>query len=189
MSTTQAIDLLLAVLNLIVAIYVVVRSQHWLGRVALPAFALAIYFLLRSAARTVDVVTSSASTPVELLLDVLLVGTLLLVITTFEPILRGIGAREDAARYRATEYERARRHYVQVVRHRLLNPVTVIKGSALTLHDADRVDEATRRKLVDAITAACDELENISLVPERRDDLERDLNAVPHDPERDRRAH
>jgi signal transduction histidine kinase len=189
MSYEQGTDSALAVLNLVVAVYVVTRGRRWLGRTSPAIFALASYFFLRAIARFTEATGFEEVSGFEIdrLLDILLILTVLLLIATIEPIVRGIAAREDAARYRATEYDRARRHYVQVVRHRMMNPLTVIRGSALTLLDEPELERTTRDRLLDAIVEASNELEAVSLVPERRDDNERELDAVPRVPAEDRR--
>ena len=181
MSGTQIIDLALALLNAAAAAYVVVRGRHWLGRASTPLLALGGYFTLRSLSRFSDALLHDGAehATTDIMLDVLLAITLVLVITTLEPIARGIAAREDAARYRAEEYDRARRHYEQVVRHRLFNPLTVIRGAAVTLRDDRIADEDVRARLLEAIVEASDEIEDVSLVPDRRDELERDLDAIP----------
>ncbi len=181
MTFTQSIDLALAALNALAAVYLVVRGRRWLGRAATPMLALGGYFTLRSLSRIADAVGQRGHSQMatEVLLDLLLAVALLLVMLTFEPIARGIAAREDAARYRAAEYERARRHYEQVVRHRLFNPLTVIRGAAVTLRDERVADEQVRERLLQAIVDASDEIEDVSLVPERRDELERGLDAIP----------
>lgn len=183
MTTIQFIDLALAVLNLLAAAYVVVRGRRWLSNRSAPLLALGGYFTLRGLSRLTDVFVDPGEAPnlaLEVGLDVLLAATLVAIMLTIEPIARGIAAREDAARYRATEYERARRHYEQVVRHRLFNPLTVIRGAALTLRDEQLTDPAVRAQLLDAIVDASDEVERVSLAPERRDELERDLDAIPN---------
>jgi signal transduction histidine kinase len=186
MSGTQTIDLLLAALNLTVAVYVVVRSRSWLGRPSLPVLALGTYFLLRSVSRLIDVldpVATRRNLALDVGLDLMLATSLVVVLFTIEAVLRGLAAREDAARYRAAEYARARRHYTQVVRHRMMNPIQAIKGGAQTLQRTGHpVDPGVRDQLLQVIVDAASELETVSLVPERRDELERDLDAVPDVP-------
>jgi len=181
-------DLSLAVLYLVVAGYVVARVRQIAGRMMFAPIALGTFFTLRALSRLADPhgVELWSSQPLLAALDALSIIALGVVLLSLGPIVRAMAANDDAARWSAAEYARAQRHYTQVVRHRLINPVTAIKGSALTLRDVPTLDDAARLQLLDAILEGCDQLEAVSLVPERRDDVERDLDAVPRIPERRR---
>ena len=85
---------------------------------------------------------------------------------------------EEAA-HNAREYERARRDYEQLVRHRIANPLAVVQGVALTLRDHPELPADTRRSLVASLVAASDELVDVSLEPEQRSAEEHGLQAVP----------
>lgn len=87
----------------------------------------------------------------------------------------------DLARYRAAEYERARRDYRQIVRHRIMNPLAVVDGAARTLQAEHSLDSDTREQLLQAIIDSAQVLKDVTLEPERRDELERDLDALPRD--------
>jgi signal transduction histidine kinase len=180
----RAIDLLLALLNAFVAVVIVVRGRSHARRLAVALLALAGFFALRAISRLTSALgiddSRLANIHVGQLLDVLLVAALVAILMTIERVLHGVAAIEDSARLREVEYERATRHYTQVVRHRMMNPLASIRGSAITLRDTPGIDETRRGQLLDAIVDATDELEEISLVPERRDELERDLDAIPH---------
>ncbi len=191
MTTSQIIDLSLAMLNVIVGVAVLIRSRRWLGHATVPTIALGSYFMLRAAARLLDVFEpdgANRNAMLDIGIDVLLAFTLIVVLFTIEGMLRGVAAREDAAHYRAEEYARARRHYTQVVRHRIFNPLAVIRGSAQTLRDRPEIVDPTRGQLLEAIVDASDEIETISLEPERRDDNERGLDAFPRGVDGERRT-
>jgi signal transduction histidine kinase len=160
-----------------------VRGRRRARPLAAPLLVLAGFFVLRGMTRLATALgyTDSRIAQLDLgqLLDVLLIVALVAIMLTIERVLRGVADVEDSARMRADEYARAKRHYTQVVRHRMMNPIAAIRGSALTLRDAPRLEDSTRVELLDAIVGGCDQLEHVSLVPERRDELERDLDAVP----------
>lgn len=182
MDADHVIDLILGLLNGTVAGYIIVRSRRS-GRMGVPMLVLAVFFSIRSLSRLSAAFnfdrTDIANIGFGQALDVLLVASLVGILVTIERVLRGVAAVEDAARYRQEEYERAKRHYTQVVRHRMMNPIAAIRGAALTLKDRPEISDPTRGQLLDAVVDGCDELEQVSLVPERRDELERDLDAVP----------
>lgn len=182
MDIDHGIELILGLLNGTVAAIILLRGRSS-GRMAIPLMVLASFFTIRAFARmsaAFDVDDSSVvSVGVGQALDVLLVAALVGILVTIERVMRGVAAVEDAARYRKEEYERANRHYTQVVRHRMMNPIAAIRGAALTLRDRPEITDPTRGQLLDAIIDGCGELEQVSLVPERRDELERDLDAVP----------
>lgn len=64
---------------------------------------------------------------------VLAVLLLIFILAKISQVVTALVIAKDESHYRAVEYERARRHYTQIVRHRVINPVTVITGSAHTL--------------------------------------------------------
>ncbi len=190
MSFESALDIVLAVLNFVAAAYLILRVRRLAGHLTIATTALGAFFALRGVsrlfeARGVAIVTDER---IVTAIELLLVAALISVLATLEPVVRGLVAREDAARLRAEEYERARRHYTQVVRHRMMNPLTTIKGGAQTLLVDRAVDPITQARILDAMIEACEELEHVSLEPERRDELERELDAVPNlDTNRERR--
>ena len=79
-------------------------------------------------------------------------------------LVRGALQTVDEAKLQAREYERARRDYTRLLRHRIANPLMTIKGAAQTLR-AKRGDEARREQLLDSIIEASTSLERISLEP------------------------
>ncbi len=85
----------------------------------------------------------------------------------------------EQARHNAREYERARRDYEQLVRHRIGNPLAVVQGIAVTLDDHPDLPAATRAALVTSLVHAAEELVDVSLEPEQRSPEEHELHAVP----------
>lgn len=96
-------------------------------------------------------------------------------------LVRGLRESHSAAKHREREYERAHRHYTQLIRHRIVNPVTVIRGAAITLQPRDGVnlDEATTAMLLDAVLEASDAIEAATFVPQTVTSSEAELNPVP----------
>lgn len=182
MSFESALDIVLAVLNFVAAAYLILRVRRLAGHLTVATIALGSVFGLRGISRLFEArgVAIVADERVVTAIELMLVVALVWILATLEPVVRGLVAREDAARLRAEEYDRARRHYTQVVRHRMMNPLTTIKGGAQTLLVDRAIDPVTQARILDAMIAACDELEHVSLEPERRDELEHDLDAVPN---------
>jgi len=84
----------------------------------------------------------------------------------------------DEAKRRAREYERARRDYASLLRHRIANPLMTIGGAARTLR-AKRGDEKKREQLLETIIEASESLENVSLEPRLRGAEELELEPIP----------
>lgn len=84
----------------------------------------------------------------------------------------------DEAELRAREYERARRDYTSLLRHRIANPLMAIEGAARTLR-ARRGDEQKREQLLESIISASESLKTISLDPRSRRAEELELEPVP----------
>ena len=105
---------------------------------------------------------------------IVLLGLLVYVRRLVRAALRTV----DEAELRAREYERARRDYTSLLRHRIANPLMAIEGAARTLR-ARRGDEARREQLLEAIIQASENLEQISLDPRSRGVEELELEPVP----------
>jgi signal transduction histidine kinase len=72
-------------------------------------------------------------------------------------------AAAESERSRLSELDRAKRAVLSMVVHDLRNPVTVIKGQALTLaSDPERhLGDAVHKEFLDSIAAQCDRLSNM----------------------------
>ena len=174
-------DLLLAALDAIVVVALAIQLRRLGIRVSGPAGALLVFFTLRVAANLVDApqIPPAPNSDLDQVIDALSIAALLYLLTQTRRLVESFRVEQDHARLRATEYERARRHYTQVVRHRVLNPLTIITGTLQTLRDGPTLDASTRTGLCDAALAASHEIEGLTLDPARRDELEHDLDAIP----------
>ena len=105
---------------------------------------------------------------------VVLVGLLVYV----RRLVRGALETVDEANLRAREYERARRDYARLLRHRIANPLMTIGGAARTLL-ARRGDETNREQLLESIIEASENLERVSLEPSPESAEEIELEPVP----------
>lgn len=175
-------DLVAAILNFVMLVAIaamVTRFHAWRFPIA---WGLVAFFSIRVLSRLNDSpdVGFHADDTLEVALDLLSVAVLAYLLSQVGRTARLLVVLHDEARYRAEEYERARRHYVQVVRHRMFNPLTVIQGVAQTIRSGAVKAPVVVEGLCDSLIAMADELEQLTLEPERRDDLERELDAVPH---------
>lgn len=91
----------------------------------------------------------------------------------------GLARAVQAARWQESEYEHALDHYVQLMRHRLANPLTAISGLARTLVEIPDLDDATRTEMLRTIDEQAQKLLQISLDPRRVGDEEHELSAEP----------
>ena len=98
--------------------------------------ALAAFFLIRAVER--GGYASFGDEPAELgfATDVLVGVVLLLLLVGHRRFVRRVGESHELARLREAEYQRALLHYRTLVRHRLANPITAIRGIADTLRSA-----------------------------------------------------
>ena len=142
---------------------------------------LCIYFTLRAAKRALDFVQGNVPVGPDLWLDLVLLPVAILLLLSARRMTAGFAAAHDEAEYRRREYERARRDYQQLVRHRLFNPLTVIRGAAITLQ-AGVPDDRTRDALLDAIREAADAIQHTTLEPEQQGGEEQSLDAIPRVP-------
>ncbi len=179
-------DLLLAALNAGIVVVIVVQLRQLGIRIVGPAAALLVFFSLRAAGRLVDApqLPPAPNSTLSQVIDALSILAAIYLLTQTRRLVNAFRYEQDHARLRADEYARARHHYTQVVRHRMFNPLTVITGTLQTLRDGPQLDATTRAQLCDAALAAAHELEEVSLEPERRDTLERGLDAIPRSAER-----
>ncbi|MCW2955296.1 MAG: hypothetical protein JWO69_165 [Thermoleophilia bacterium] len=179
---TVAVSIIDAILEFAVAVALLVGVRVRVGRVGILTWLVAGYFLVESVVSVNRAVTGGAADATglgrELALE--LAGTLLMVamLSRASHVGRVLRHVVDGARARAAEYERARRHYTVVVRHRIANPLTVIKGAAQTL-EREQLPDDVRHELRLAIIAAAEQLEAISLGPAPAGTEEHELDAVP----------
>ncbi len=170
------------IVELAVAIVILVGVHRRTGRIPGLAWIVASYFLVEAGVSFNRMsVFSDPDGSLSRVVVLEMLGTLVIIVMLVNARrIAGVIARVvDEARLRADEYERARRDYTQVVRHRINNPLTILKGAAQTL-DATSLDDATRHELRLAIIEAAERLESISLEPTRGGAEEYELDAIPH---------
>ncbi len=179
----EYVDLIAATINFAIAVGVVWQVRR-LRRFGLPpvVWAVAAFFLLRTFTRLnqQEGVPPLNNVTLEITLDVLTDLILVYMLLNIGKITRALLATFDEANFRAAEYDRALRHYTQIVRHRMMNPLTVIKGAAQTLKTGAVRDTTVHSSLCDVILRMADEVEQTTLQPERRDAREHELDAVPN---------
>jgi signal transduction histidine kinase len=139
-----------------------------------------LFFTGRALERLTEPEAAGAYSPgVDVAVDVGLMFLLVLIIIGGRSLADAALATLELARYRVEEYTRARRHYAQLVRHRIANPLTVIAGAAQTLAAGADKDPSLRRQLVQVIVDSANTLKNISLDPEQLGPEEQELHPTP----------
>jgi len=160
----------------IAVIFELVRLQRGLPRVAILLVAFFVVDGLLAINRP-DALFGYSST-LDAVLTVSLLVVLLGLLVSVRRLVRGALQTADEAKLRASEYERARRDYARLLRHRIANPLMTIGGAARTLR-AKRGDEAKRELLLESIIEASENLERISLEPRPKSAEEFELEPVP----------
>jgi signal transduction histidine kinase len=177
MDTTELLSLVVGVLELALALVVGIRlGSHvrafpWLA-------ALIVFFGLRAATRIYSAFAEERAETLTLPIDVLLIAALILLIVGIERTGRGLVLAENEAQYREQEYRRALADYRRLARHRLANPLSVIRGGVIALKTLELSDE-DRRKLLESMEAECERLEKVALEPEPAGAEERRLRPRP----------
>lgn len=98
---------------------------------------------------------------------------------TTRTVERTVETSCDIAR---SEYHRALRHYHDLVRHRIANPLLVICGMAETLRDIPDLDSETQEAMLQAIVDASVRLGSEALFdPQRHGIEEQELDAIPRE--------
>jgi signal transduction histidine kinase len=173
------VNLVAGLAQIVLAIVVsveLIRLRRGFPRVALLLIA---FFLVGGATllnRPDPLIGHSANLDAVLIVIdlVILIGLLAYV----RRLVRGALHTIDEAAIRAREYERARRDYASLLRHRIANPLMTIEGAARTLR-AHRGDDESREQLLDTIVEASESLEKISLDPQLKSPEEMGLEPVP----------
>ncbi len=148
-----------------------------------PGFAIVAFFALRALWRLLDS-DLFATSPAWVGVAIDFASAVLLSYLVWQSVRFGssLQHRHDQAEQRALEYERAQHHYTQVVRHRMMNPISVIEGTLCTLRDEAITDPVIKAELCDMALDAVEKIAYVSLEPTRLDDIERDLDAVARHP-------
>jgi signal transduction histidine kinase len=178
--------LLSLVIGLLQLILVAVAARQ-LGRYA-RAFpwlvALTVFVGLRGAMRIYAAFAGSVPEPLAVSVDVLLLAVLALLIVSLDQTARGLRLAEDEALSREDEYARALVDYRRLARHRLANPLTVLRSGTTALRSLD-LDARQRNDVLDALEQASHRLEEVALEPEPLSPEERSLRPRPAERLRD----
>jgi signal transduction histidine kinase len=182
--TVQIVNAITGVVELAIVVALVVEARK-VGRGVPPiVWGLVAFFIIDAlvAGNRSELFWERSDTfIIATALDVIALSILLVVFLNARHLARAAISTIDLAAYRAEEYERARLDYHQIVRHRMMNPLTVIEGAAQTLKSGASDSPEIRDQLCEVITNMTRELHEMTLEPERRDVLERGLQAVPRD--------
>jgi signal transduction histidine kinase len=181
-NASEGLSLVVAILQLGLALALLPhlarfgRAFPWLG-------VLMVYFGLRGAERLVVAFTNHESEKANLVSDVLLAVVLVLLVAGLRRTVTGLRMAMDEARLRAQEYERALRDYQQLMRHRIANPLMLVRGSALTLRARrEELPPEEQERLLDVLDEAAERLEQLSLDPAELAAEERGLRPTPRVP-------
>jgi signal transduction histidine kinase len=182
MTTVQTINLIIGLIEIVLVISIVLEARRLNHVRSAMVWGFIGFFAIDALVainRSEVLWQRSESFAKATVLDALALVVLVAVLVQSRTIVRGAAATVDLARLRAADYERARRDYTQVVRHRMMNPLTVIEGAARTLEAETKLDPGLRRDLLKTIIDSALVLKETTLEPEKRDSLERGLTAVP----------
>jgi signal transduction histidine kinase len=127
---------------------------------------LSVFFAVRGGYRIYVAFTDAESPNVTLATDVLSVLVLVLLIAGLESTVTTLRRSEDSATWSQREYERALADFRDLVRHRLANPLSVLRGSVETLAAREQeLDPASRQELFGVLRSELDRLEATALDP------------------------
>ena len=178
MDTSDALSLGIGSLQLVLVIVVAVRLGRYMR--AFPWLAaLTLFFGIRGAMRVYAAVAGEAPEAIALPVDLLLLAALCLLIVGIERTGRGLVLAENHAHDREREYQRALTDYRRLARHRLANPLSVIRGGVMALRTLE-LTPAEREELLASIEQESERLEKVALEPETAGPEERQLRPRPN---------
>ncbi|HVM69017.1 MAG TPA: hypothetical protein VM204_04190 [Gaiellaceae bacterium] len=177
MTGSEWLDLALGLMQLLLAA-AVLRHLRGFGRAFPWLAALMVYFALRGTQRVYGAFADEGEQALLLLGDLVLLVVLVLLLVGLERTVRGLRLAVDDAEARAQEYARALRDYRRLARHRIGNPLSVIRGGAATLRELE-LGATDREALLRSIEDAAVELEHVALDPSPERPEERGLEPRP----------
>jgi signal transduction histidine kinase len=154
----------LASLEAVLAL-VVLRHPGRFGRAFPWLAALMAFFFVRAADRYYFAFMGDEPLAFSLLVDGLAVLLLTLLIFGIRRMVRGLLAVENEAAMREAEYERALVDYRRLMRHRIANPLTALRGGIQSLRDLPDLSPEDRAILVESVHEAVQRLEHVALNP------------------------
>ena len=177
MDRSAVLSLVIGLLQ-VVLVVVVARQLGGYARAFPWLIALTLFFALRGAMRIYAAFAGSVPEALAVLVDVLLLVVLALLIVGLDQTARGLRLAEDEALDREGEYARALADYRRLARHRLANPLTVLRSGTTALRSLD-LDARQRENVLDALEQASRKLEEVALEPEPLSPEERGLKPRP----------
>jgi hypothetical protein len=97
-----------------------------------------------------------------------------------EDLAAETAARMEAENFDSAEYQRALYHYQQLMRHRIANPLQIIKGLAYTLLNQRGLGTKRRREMIGLIEEQAALLERLALfAPDILSEEEQELHPRP----------
>lgn len=178
-NASEAVGLAVGLLEVVLAVFAARELRHH-GRRFPWLVLLGVFFAARGCYRIYVAFSAAESESVLLGFDALAVAVLLLLILRLEDTISGLRRAEDAADWSRGEYERALGHYRSLVRHRLANPLTVLRGAAETLARREpELAPGERARLLGLLRTELDRLEATALEPVPVSEEERELDPEP----------
>lgn len=177
MTAAEWLDLALGSLQLLLAA-VVLKHLRRFGRAFPWLVALMLFFALRGLQRLQSAFTDTTQEALGLVADGVLLAVLVLLLVGLRKTVRGLEFALDEADARMEAYGRALHDYRALARHRIANPVTVIRAGLTTLRELEP-SPAERAAILDAVEQAALELEHVDLEPVVLRPEERGLEPSP----------
>jgi len=113
------------------------------------------------------------------LVNALVVGVLVLLLFWIRRMIRALRSAVDDAVLRRAEYERALADYRHLMRHRIANPLTAVRGGLQSLRELPDLSRDERQQLLETVQDAARRLERVALDPAPRSTEEQQLEARP----------
>jgi hypothetical protein len=176
-TASEWLDLAIGALQLLLAA-LVLKNLRRFGTAFPWLAALMLFFFVRGSQRLYSAFTDSTAELLGLLGDMLILTVLALLLVGLRETVRALEFALDEADARAAEYSRALHDYRTLIRHRLANPITVIRSGLTTIRDLD-LTERDRESILAAAAEAAAELEQVVLEPQVVRPEERGLQPKP----------